>query len=281
MPPPSVPPSEAIAEFRREPEEPSTKHFPADAASSRGPQVQKGNRNSIFIFVNGRLIRDRLLLHAHLLGLSQPDAAGLLIPSRCCSSSAIAKKWTSTCIRRRPKCASGISRSCTISCATRSAERLIESRPAPAFSPGGRQPRPSAARRAAAVFRIHARCWRTQAPQIRMRREPRTAGAPIRRCRSSRCGPPRAPEPRFDFGTRRSPRRRRARAAGPQAARARDARRVPARSRCRSPSRRSPRFPICARSARFTRASSSPPAATACGSSTSTWRTSASCSKRC
>ena len=29
-----------------------------------GPQVQKLNRNSIFLFVNGRLIRDRLLLHA-------------------------------------------------------------------------------------------------------------------------------------------------------------------------------------------------------------------------
>src|SRR5205823_7437398 len=28
------------------------------------PQVQKMNRNSIFLFVNGRLIRDRLLLHA-------------------------------------------------------------------------------------------------------------------------------------------------------------------------------------------------------------------------
>jgi DNA mismatch repair protein MutL len=28
------------------------------------PQVQKANRNSIYIFVNGRLIRDRLLLHA-------------------------------------------------------------------------------------------------------------------------------------------------------------------------------------------------------------------------
>jgi DNA mismatch repair protein MutL len=28
------------------------------------PQVQKANRNSIFIFVNGRLIRDRLMLHA-------------------------------------------------------------------------------------------------------------------------------------------------------------------------------------------------------------------------
>ena len=28
------------------------------------PQVQKANRNSIYVFVNGRLIRDRLLLHA-------------------------------------------------------------------------------------------------------------------------------------------------------------------------------------------------------------------------
>jgi len=29
-----------------------------------GPQIQKLNRNSIYLFVNGRLIRDRLLLHA-------------------------------------------------------------------------------------------------------------------------------------------------------------------------------------------------------------------------
>ena len=29
-----------------------------------GPQVQKLNRNSIYLFVNGRLIRDKLLLHA-------------------------------------------------------------------------------------------------------------------------------------------------------------------------------------------------------------------------
>ena len=29
-----------------------------------GPQVQRLNRNSIYLFVNGRLIRDRLLLHA-------------------------------------------------------------------------------------------------------------------------------------------------------------------------------------------------------------------------
>jgi len=29
-----------------------------------GPQIQKMNRNSVYLFVNGRLIRDRLLLHA-------------------------------------------------------------------------------------------------------------------------------------------------------------------------------------------------------------------------
>src|SRR5712691_26838 len=46
---------------------------PADSSIARrfrlrgfvsGPQVQKLNRNSIYLFVNGRLIRDRLLLHA-------------------------------------------------------------------------------------------------------------------------------------------------------------------------------------------------------------------------
>jgi DNA mismatch repair protein MutL len=41
---------------------------PAPVFTIRGfvsrPQVQKNNRNSIFVFVNGRLIRDRLVLHA-------------------------------------------------------------------------------------------------------------------------------------------------------------------------------------------------------------------------
>jgi len=63
LPPVAVAPAEAIAEFRREPEEASTKLFRLTGFVSR-PQVQKANRNSIFIFVNGRLIRDRLLLHA-------------------------------------------------------------------------------------------------------------------------------------------------------------------------------------------------------------------------
>ena len=57
------------------------------------PQVQKANRNSIYIFVNGRLIRDRLLLHA----LS--SAYHNLMPprrsrSRCCFSSATPRRWT-------------------------------------------------------------------------------------------------------------------------------------------------------------------------------------------
>jgi DNA mismatch repair protein MutL len=45
-----------------EPDEPP-RNFDLRGFISR-PQVQKNNRNSIFVFVNGRLIRDRLLLHA-------------------------------------------------------------------------------------------------------------------------------------------------------------------------------------------------------------------------
>ncbi|MGH9631920.1 MAG: DNA mismatch repair endonuclease MutL [Bryobacteraceae bacterium] len=44
-------------------EEPGSRVFALRGFVSR-PQVQKLNRNSVFLFVNGRLIRDRLLLHA-------------------------------------------------------------------------------------------------------------------------------------------------------------------------------------------------------------------------
>src|SRR5262249_17014123 len=64
LPPPSGPPSEAIAQYRSETEDPERgRRFRLTGFFSR-PQVQKNNRNSIFIFVNGRLIRDRLMLHA-------------------------------------------------------------------------------------------------------------------------------------------------------------------------------------------------------------------------
>jgi DNA mismatch repair protein MutL len=48
--------------LRVEPDEPA-RTFTVHGFVSR-PQVQKNNRNSIFVFVNGRLIRDRLVLHA-------------------------------------------------------------------------------------------------------------------------------------------------------------------------------------------------------------------------
>jgi DNA mismatch repair protein MutL len=43
--------------------EPETARFELDGLIS-GPHVQKLNRNSVFLFVNGRLIRDKLILHA-------------------------------------------------------------------------------------------------------------------------------------------------------------------------------------------------------------------------
>ncbi|MGD0775573.1 MAG: DNA mismatch repair endonuclease MutL [Candidatus Solibacter sp.] len=64
LPPPSVPPSQAIADYRAaEPEDPPLRRFRLTGFFSR-PQMQKANRNSIYVFVNGRLIRDRLVLHA-------------------------------------------------------------------------------------------------------------------------------------------------------------------------------------------------------------------------
>ncbi len=45
-----------------EPDEPARTYSVCGFVSR--PQVQKNNRNSIFVFVNGRLIRDRLVLHA-------------------------------------------------------------------------------------------------------------------------------------------------------------------------------------------------------------------------
>ena len=46
-----------------EPAEPETTTLSLEGLVS-GPNVQKLNRNSLFLFVNGRLIRDKLLLHA-------------------------------------------------------------------------------------------------------------------------------------------------------------------------------------------------------------------------
>ena len=59
LPPPYVPPN--VRE--QAPNEPDIAEFVLQGLIS-GPHVQKLNRNSVFLFVNGRLIRDKVLLHA-------------------------------------------------------------------------------------------------------------------------------------------------------------------------------------------------------------------------
>ncbi len=60
LPPPYAGPNSRGA---GEPAEPDIAEFVLEGLIS-GPHVQKLNRNSVFLFVNGRLIRDRVLLHA-------------------------------------------------------------------------------------------------------------------------------------------------------------------------------------------------------------------------
>ena len=61
LPPPYLPPNARPA--AAEAPEPEIAEFALEGLVS-GPHVQKLNRNSVFLFVNGRLIRDKVLLHA-------------------------------------------------------------------------------------------------------------------------------------------------------------------------------------------------------------------------
>jgi DNA mismatch repair protein MutL len=145
LPAASVPPSAAIADYRAEPDEPPTRTFRLTGFFSR-PQVQKGNRNSIFIFVNGRLIRDRLLLHAlssAYHNLIPPSAFPFALLFLECAPEEVDVNVhpSKTEVRFR--------HSSFVHDFVRDAirERLIESRPAPAF-PAGRvseAPQPAAA----------------------------------------------------------------------------------------------------------------------------------------
>lgn len=61
LPPPYVPPQ--VRNTPAESSDPDVATFALEGLIS-GPHVQKLNRNSVFLFVNGRLIRDKVLLHA-------------------------------------------------------------------------------------------------------------------------------------------------------------------------------------------------------------------------
>jgi DNA mismatch repair protein MutL len=138
LPPPSVPPSQAISDYRSEPDEPSSRTFRLSGFFSR-PQVQKANRNSIFIFVNGRLIRDRLLMHAlgsayHNLMPASAYPFALLFLECDAEEVDVNVHPSKTEVRfRHGSFVHDFVRDTL-------RERLMESRPAPSFSPA---PRPA------------------------------------------------------------------------------------------------------------------------------------------
>ena len=140
--------SEAIAEYRREPDDPPTRLFRLSGFFSR-PQVQKGNRNSIYIFVNRRLIRDRLLLHAlssayHNLMPASAYPFALLFLECDAEEVDVNVHPSKTEVRfRHGSFVHDFVRD-TIR------ERLMETRPAPSFSPAPRPADPAASSAAAA-----------------------------------------------------------------------------------------------------------------------------------
>jgi DNA mismatch repair protein MutL len=121
-----------------EPDEPP-RRFAIRGFVSR-PQVQKNNRNSIFIFVNGRLIRDRLLLHAlsaayHNLMPAACFPFALLFLECDCEEVDVNVHPSKTEVRFRHQS--------WVHDFVRDAirEQLMQSRPAPSFSPN---PQPAA-----------------------------------------------------------------------------------------------------------------------------------------
>jgi DNA mismatch repair protein MutL len=142
MPPVSVPPSEAIAEYRSEPDEPPSRTFRLTGFFSR-PQVQKANRNSIFVFVNGRLIRDRLMLHAlssAYHNLIPPSSYPFALLFLECDAEEVDVNVHPSKTEVRFRHGSFVHDFVRDTIR----ERLIESRPAPAFTPAARPPSPGA-----------------------------------------------------------------------------------------------------------------------------------------
>jgi DNA mismatch repair protein MutL len=130
-----------------EPDEPPTSTFRLTGFFSR-PQVQKGNRNSIFIFVNGRLIRDRTLLHAlssAYHNLIPPSAFPFALLFLECAPEEVDVNVHPSKTEVRFRHGSFVHD--FVRDAIR--ERLIESRPAPSFAPA---PRPSSAPQPAAAL---------------------------------------------------------------------------------------------------------------------------------
>jgi DNA mismatch repair protein MutL len=151
LPVASIPPSAAISDYRAEPDEPPTRTFRLTGFFSP-PQVQKGNRNSIFIFVNGRLIRDRLLLHAlssAYHNLIPPSAFPFALLFLECAPEEVDVNVHPSKTEVRFRHSSFVHEFVRDSIR----DRLIESRPAPAFPVGrvSEAPQPPSPQPAAAL----------------------------------------------------------------------------------------------------------------------------------
>jgi DNA mismatch repair protein MutL len=149
------------------------------------PQVQKNNRNSIFIFVNGRLIRDRLILHAisaayHNLMPSSCFPFALLFLECDCEEVDVNVHPSKTEVRFRHQ--SWVHDFVRDSIR----EQLMQSRPAPSFVQRSASPVPQAA--AVLPYSEFSQMMEEQ------NREPAMAAPELV------MQPPPAPGPRFDFG---------------------------------------------------------------------------------
>ena len=199
LPPPSVPASEAIAEYRREPDDPPTRLFRLSGFFSR-PQVQKGNRNSIYIFVNGRLIRDRLLLHAissayHNLMPASAYPFALLFLECDAEEVDVNVHPSKTEVRfRHGSFVHDFVRDTL-------RERLIESRPAPAFSPRTVATAQPAARLPYSEFSQMIADTAPSAPSIVEREAPPPPTPPEPDLPSFTLRPGAGPAPRLDFSS--------------------------------------------------------------------------------
>ena len=157
-----------------------------------GPQVQKMNRNSIFLFVNGRLIRDRLLLHAlssayHNLMPPACYPFALLFLDCDCEEVDVNVHPSKTEVRFRH---GSFVHDFVRDCDSRTLDRLASGFEHSGFAA-------AAARRRFALFRFHAahRESALRADAQRGRRRPeRMEDLPVFTLHTTA-----APEPRFDF----------------------------------------------------------------------------------
>ena len=163
------------------------------------PQVQKLNRNSIFLFVNGRLIRDRLLLHAissayHNLMPPGCFPFALLFLECDCEEVDVNVHPSKTEVRFRAAVVRARFRA-------RRAAAGADGIEAGLGDPAAR----AGAARGAVPYSEFSQAVANQSWQAAVRNAAAVAPGIRKRCRSSRCAGPQPPAARFDFSGTRHP----------------------------------------------------------------------------